>query len=43
MLLDIEPDARVFALDTHVLFPETYALWRALEARYRIVIRAERA
>ena len=29
MLLAIEPDARVFALDTHVLFPETYDVWRA--------------
>ena len=25
MLLATEPSARVFALDTHVLFPETYA------------------
>ncbi len=30
----------LFTLDTGVLFPETYALWRALEARYGIVIRA---
>ena len=30
----------VFTLDTGVLFPETYALWRALEARYGITIRA---
>ena len=30
--------ARVFALDTHVLFPETYALWRELEQRYGIRI-----
>jgi len=34
MLLAREPKARVFALDTHVLFPETYALWRELEQRY---------
>lgn len=38
MLLAIEPTARVFALDTHVLFPETYALWRAVEKRYGIDI-----
>ncbi len=36
MLLSIEPDARVFALDTHVLFPETYDVWRAVESRYGI-------
>jgi phosphoadenosine phosphosulfate reductase len=34
MLLEAQPQARVFALDTHVLFPETYALWRELERRY---------
>ena len=28
----------VFTLDTGYLFPETYALWQALEARYRIRI-----
>ena len=38
MLLEREPKARVFALDTHVLFPETYALWRAIERRYRTTI-----
>ncbi len=38
MLLSIEPTARVFALDTHVLFPETYDLWRAVERRYGIDI-----
>ena len=38
MLMRIEPDARVFALDTHVLFPETYALWRELEQRYGIEV-----
>ena len=30
----------LFTLDTGVLFPETYALWRALEQRYGITIRA---
>ena len=38
MLLEREPGARVFALDTHVLFPESYALWRELEQRYGIRI-----
>jgi phosphoadenosine phosphosulfate reductase len=35
MLFALEPKARVFALDTHVLFPETYAVWRAVEQRYK--------
>src|SRR4249920_3353564 len=30
----------LFTLDTGVLFPETYELWRTLEARYGIAIRA---
>jgi phosphoadenosine phosphosulfate reductase len=34
MLFALEPKARVFALDTHVLFPETYAVWRQVEQRY---------
>jgi phosphoadenosine phosphosulfate reductase len=34
MLHRIEPEARIFALDTHVLFPETYAHWREMEERY---------
>jgi phosphoadenosine phosphosulfate reductase len=38
MLLEREPRARVFTLDTHVLFPESYALWRELEQRYGIRI-----
>ena len=33
-----EPEARVFALDTHVLFPETYAVWREIEKRYGIQV-----
>ena len=32
----------VFTLDTGVLFPETYLLWRRLERRYGIAIRAVR-
>jgi phosphoadenosine phosphosulfate reductase len=38
MLLEREPRARIFALDTHLLFPETYASWRELERRYGIRI-----
>jgi phosphoadenosine phosphosulfate reductase len=34
MLFALEPKARVFALDTHVLFPETYAVWHEVERRY---------
>jgi phosphoadenosine phosphosulfate reductase len=34
MLFAIEPKARVFAIDTHHLFPETYELWRTVEQRY---------
>src|SRR5258706_2422908 len=34
MLFEIEPKARVFAIDTHYLFPETYAYWREVEQRY---------
>src|SRR6187397_2687039 len=34
MLFRIEPHARMFAIDTHYLFPETYELWRAVEERY---------
>ncbi len=30
----------LFTLDTGVLFPETYELWRRLEAKYGITIRA---
>jgi phosphoadenosine phosphosulfate reductase len=36
MLLEREPKARIFTLDTHVLFPESYELWRDLERRYGI-------
>ena len=34
MLFALEPSARVFAIDTHYLFPETYELWRTIEQRY---------
>jgi phosphoadenosine phosphosulfate reductase len=38
LILQIAPDARIFTLDTHVLFPETYETWRQVEARYGISI-----
>jgi phosphoadenosine phosphosulfate reductase len=38
MLLAIEPQARIFTLDTGVLFPETYDTWRRIEERYGIEI-----
>ena len=34
LLLRIESEARIFTLDTGVLFPETYETWRAMEQRY---------
>ncbi|HEV2075389.1 MAG TPA: phosphoadenylyl-sulfate reductase [Thermoleophilaceae bacterium] len=36
MVLAMEPEARFFTLDTGVLFPETYAAWRAAEERYGV-------
>jgi len=36
MLMALEPSARVFTIDTGVLFPETYEAWRALELRYGV-------
>ena len=38
MLFGLEPKARVFAIDTHYLFPETYELWREVERRYATTI-----
>src|SRR5437764_11074291 len=38
MIFAVEPNARVFAIDTHYLFPETYAHWREVEQRYGITI-----
>jgi len=40
MLFAAEPKARVFAIDTHYLFPETYELWRAVEERYETKVEA---
>ena len=34
LLFGLEPNARAFAIDTHYLFPETYALWQEVERRY---------
>ena len=42
LLFELEPDARVFALDTGVLFPETYEVWRRVEERYGTVIESWR-
>jgi phosphoadenosine phosphosulfate reductase len=38
LLLKIEPGARVFTLDTHVLFDETYETWKRVEERYGIEV-----
>jgi phosphoadenosine phosphosulfate reductase len=38
MLFELEPRARVFAIDTHYLFPETYELWREIERRYATAV-----
>jgi len=46
VLLDLvtrlAPDARVFTLDTGVLFPETYSIWRVAEERYGITVESWR-
>lgn len=43
VLVDVAARARlpidVFTIDTGTLFPETYALWNRLEARYGVAIR----
>ena len=38
MLFSLEPNARVFAIDTRYLFPETHEVWRAFEERYDMTI-----
>ena len=38
MLFELEPKARVFAIDTRYLFPETYELWREVERRYGVTV-----
>src|SRR4051812_15386919 len=34
LVTKVAPQARLFTLDTDVLFPETYRTWNALEERY---------
>lgn len=36
MLTQLEPDARVFMIDTGVLFPETLQTWRTFEERFGV-------
>jgi phosphoadenosine phosphosulfate reductase len=38
LLMSIEPGARVFTIDTGVLFAETYETWRKIEDRYGLAI-----
>ena len=38
LLFALDPKARVFAIDTRYLFPETYELWRQVEQRYGTTI-----
>jgi phosphoadenosine phosphosulfate reductase len=38
MLMRIAPDARVFTIDTGVLFPQTYAIWKQVEDRYGLKV-----
>ncbi len=38
LVFSVRPDARVFALDTGLLFEETYDLWRQVEDRYDTTI-----
>src|SRR3954468_8911606 len=38
MLFAADAQARVFAIDTHHLFPETYEYWQQVEQRYGTTI-----
>ena len=38
MLTEVEPEARVFMIDTGVLFPETLATWKRFEERFGVSI-----
>ncbi len=38
LLAELGAPFRVFAIDTHYLFPETYELWREVERRYGIEV-----
>jgi phosphoadenosine phosphosulfate reductase len=43
LLTEIAPDARVFTIDTGVLFPETLATWRAFEERWGVKVEVHEA
>jgi phosphoadenosine phosphosulfate reductase len=43
MLMAVEPGARVFTIDTGVLFPETYDVWRQIEERYGLRVEVQDA
>ncbi|MDQ6777412.1 MAG: phosphoadenylyl-sulfate reductase [Actinomycetota bacterium] len=43
MLSEAEPAARVFTIDTGVLFPETLTTWRAFEERFGVNIEVQNA
>ncbi len=38
MLMQIQPDARVFTIDTGVLFPETLETWKQFEDRFGLKV-----
>jgi phosphoadenosine phosphosulfate reductase len=38
LITRIEPQARIFTIDTGVLFPETYAVWKQVEDRYGVKV-----
>ena len=43
MLMQVEPAARVFTIDTGVLFPETYKVWKRVEDRYGVKVEVQDA
>jgi phosphoadenosine phosphosulfate reductase len=43
MLHEAQPDARVFTIDTGVLFPETLQTWRAFEERFGVAVEVQDA
>jgi phosphoadenosine phosphosulfate reductase len=38
MLMDVQPDVRVFTIDTGVLFPETLQTWKQFEERFGLKV-----
>lgn len=38
MLMDVQPDVRVFTIDTGVLFPETLETWKRFEERFGVKV-----